>query len=79
MEVGPHQFGDGLEERRRRLSRTDGDGGAVVGDVVAGEADDAADRLGIEENECCSDAAPQRQRVVVQDPPEHGEVTVLVQ
>jgi hypothetical protein len=29
----------------------DGDGGLVVGDVVDGEANDAADGLGVEENE----------------------------
>jgi len=68
VDVGPHQFGDGLREGRRWISQADGDSGAVVGDVVDGESNDAAGRLGIDENECGNDAAPQRQRVVVEDP-----------
>jgi hypothetical protein len=40
---------------------------------------DAADRLGIDENECGNDETPQRQGVVVEVPSEHGESAVLVQ
>ncbi|MFC9056735.1 hypothetical protein ACFTXB_01615 [Streptomyces sp. NPDC057074] len=82
-DVGPHQVGDGLRQRRRRLCQSDGDGrlvvGDVVGDVVDGEANDAADGLRIEENEGGGDAGSQWQGVVVEDPAEHREPAVLVQ
>ncbi|WP_327394031.1 hypothetical protein [Streptomyces phaeochromogenes] len=76
--IGPHQLGDGLREGRRWLSQVDGDDRSIVGDVVGGEADDAADGLGMEENERGNDAAPQSRGVVVKDPPEHGEAAVLM-
>ncbi|MFF4557918.1 hypothetical protein [Streptomyces sp. NPDC001422] len=36
--VDPHQVGDGLRQRGRRVSQPDGDDGLVVDDVVDGEA-----------------------------------------
>lgn len=56
-----------------------GDGGLVGGDVVDGEAGETADGLCIEENELGGDSGPQRQGVVIEDPAEDREPTVLVQ
>ncbi|MFD8982442.1 hypothetical protein [Streptomyces sp. NPDC059564] len=78
LNVGPHQVGDGLWQRGRRVSQPDGDGGRVVGDVVDGEADDAEDGLRVEENEGGGDPGPQGQGVVVEDPAEDREPAVLV-
>ncbi|MFC7264642.1 hypothetical protein [Streptomyces lutosisoli] len=58
LDVGPHQVGDGLRQWGRRVSQLDGDGGLVIGDVVDSEADDAADELGVEENERGGDPGP---------------------
>ncbi|MDX2565112.1 hypothetical protein PV371_36410 [Streptomyces sp. TX20-6-3] len=43
LDVGPHQVGDGLRQRGRRVSQPDGDGGLVVDDLVDGEADETPD------------------------------------
>ncbi|MER6721429.1 hypothetical protein [Streptomyces halstedii] len=79
VDVGPDQSGDGFRKGRRWISQTDGDSGAVGSDVVDGEANDAADRLGTEENEGGNGAAPRGQGAVVEDPSEDGESAVLVQ
>lgn len=53
--MGPAQVGDRLWQRGRRVSQLNGDRGLAFGDVVDGEADDAADGLRIEENESGGD------------------------
>ncbi|MFE9826790.1 hypothetical protein ACFYSH_32490 [Streptomyces sp. NPDC005791] len=78
LDVCPYEVSDGFRKRRRRVSQPDGDRGAVVEDVIDGEADDAGDGLGVEEDERGGDPGPQGQGAVVENPPENGESAVLM-